>query len=530
MKRRQFLQTTGVSALLARGALAQGARPKAPFHVLFSNDTTNILSCTSPYHRAREPFRPEMLEATVDETAGTGVEVHMLQPAHGWVPWWPSTVYPLAEHHRWWREYFGVDVRNTVHDYIMGGGDLFDVFIKRCRARGQAPFISLRLNDKHHLTYIDTPKNTQGPHAICRFYAEHPEYRLDPKRGPQDWAIPEVRAYKLSLIREICENYDIDGFELDFMRYPEFFRLDETTRGQRVEIMTGFITEVRELLDRTARDGGRRWLCARIPCYLADCDNIGIDLPSAVRAGVDMLDLSASYFTEQNTDLAKMRALVPEAAVYLEMTHCTATGTRLTEGGGDNFIFRRATDEQFYTTAHLAYSRGADGVSAFNFVYYREHGSEGRGPFNEPPFHVFEHLGDPDWLARQPQHFFISDRSFFGQRVLPKRLEPGKSVALTLDMAPPAVGWKTDGRLRIQTREPMGEGRLTAKLNGTALDPNPDISEPYANPYPPMLGTPESLRAWTVPPDVPQDGPNGIEVAMIEGEPIDIVFVDLAIR
>ncbi len=529
MNRRRFIQAIGTSALLAHPALAQPERRKAPFRVLFSNDTTNILSCTSPYHEKREPFRPEMLEATVDETAGTGVEVHMLQPAHGWVPWWPSKVYPLEEHHRWWREHYGVELRNTVHDYILGGGDLFDVFIKRCRLRGLTPFISLRLNDQHHLTYVDTPKNTRGPHAICRFYVEHPEYRLDPKRGPHNWAIPEARAYKFAFIREICENYDIDGFELDFMRHPNFFRLDETTRGQRVEIMTGFISQVRQLLDRTAAPGRRRWLCARMPCYLADCEDIGIDLPAAASAGVDMLNLSASYFTEQQSDLPKMRKLAPDAAMYLEMTHCITTGQRLTKSGGDNFIFRRTTNEQFYTTAHLAYARGADGVSAFNFVYYREHGSEGRGPFNEPPFHVFEHLGDPAWLARQPQHYFITDRSFFGERRLPKRVEPGKPVTLTLDMAPPAGGWKRPGKLRIQSREPFGESRLVATLNGTELRPNPDTSEPYPNPYSPMLGTPETLCAWTVPASTLKDGPNRVEITLTDGNPADIVFIDLAV-
>ena len=52
-------------------------RPKPPFKVLYSNDFTNIQSCVSPYHSKGQEWTPEMLEATVDETAGTGVEVHM---------------------------------------------------------------------------------------------------------------------------------------------------------------------------------------------------------------------------------------------------------------------------------------------------------------------------------------------------------------------------------------------------------------------------------------------------------------------
>lgn len=83
-------------------------RQKAPFKVLFSNDMTNIEICVSPYHKKGELFRPEMLEATVDETAGTGVEVHMLQPGLGWVPLWKSKAYPLDEHCRWLQQTYGL--------------------------------------------------------------------------------------------------------------------------------------------------------------------------------------------------------------------------------------------------------------------------------------------------------------------------------------------------------------------------------------------------------------------------------------
>jgi len=74
MKRLVFSVLFAVCAFAA----AQAA-DKAPFRVLFSNDTTNIISNVSPFHKRGESFRPEMLEASVDETAGC-VDVHMLQP------------------------------------------------------------------------------------------------------------------------------------------------------------------------------------------------------------------------------------------------------------------------------------------------------------------------------------------------------------------------------------------------------------------------------------------------------------------
>jgi hypothetical protein len=36
-----------------------------------------------------------------------------------------------------------------------------------------------------------------------------------------------------------------------------------------------------------------------------------------------------------------------------------------------NEVYRKMTPEQFCTTAHLAFARGGNGVSAFTFIYFR---------------------------------------------------------------------------------------------------------------------------------------------------------------
>ena len=97
-----------LAILLTTSAVSTAyASEKAPFRVLFSNDTTNITSNTSPFHERGEPFGPEKLEASVDETVGCA-DVHMLQPGGGWVPWWKSEVCPTDEHYRWLKEKAGV--------------------------------------------------------------------------------------------------------------------------------------------------------------------------------------------------------------------------------------------------------------------------------------------------------------------------------------------------------------------------------------------------------------------------------------
>ena len=533
----------------APGAAAK--RPKAPFKVLYSNDFTNT-SCVSPFNLRsdRSGWKPEKLQATVDETAGLGVDVHLLQPGHCWLPWWPSKVYSMQEHYRWWRERYGKAPTRPEHEYILRGGDPLRAFVERCRLRGMKPFISFRLNDGHHLEKVSTNARWSGRHTICKFYVEHPEYILGPEpaqtysrvRLLQNWAISQVRDYKFRLIQEVCENYDIDGIELDYLRHHGYLRQDQTTSRQRADIMAGFVRRVRGALDRTARRGQYRWLCVRVPCYVAFFDPLGIDLPRMADAGVDMVNVSASYFTVQQSDMAAIKRLVPHKAVYLEMCHTTRLGRALSSKGYGRNTYRRTTDSQYYTAAHLAYARGLDGVSLFNFVYYREHANRDRGPFCEPPFHVVPHLSDPAWLSVQPQHYIWrvnqsvqvhpNGRSPRLQNAqFPETFTPGHTAVWTLDMAPPRSGWQADGVLRIQCDSSLGETEWQARLNGTPLTPTPDVREPYPSPYPSVLGSPDQHRAWVVPKQFVRDGKNEIAVTMASGEPSKgIVFVDIGIR
>jgi hypothetical protein len=585
--RRQLLAATAV-ALAARAtnrgrpaaaaaAEAAAERPAAPpdrrppFRVLYSNDTTNITTCVSPFHRRGEPFRPGMLEATVDEVAGRGVDAHLLQPGVGWVPWWPSKVYPAAEHYAWVEATFGVKP-DPFGRYLLAGGDLVQVFVDRCRKTGQAPFVSLRLNDGHHKEWARYRKGDPVPpdkaaggkglagkvpggvaQGLSKFYVEHPEYRIGPDPADwmqrvQNWLVPEVRAHKLAFVRELCEGYDLDGFELDFLRHHSFFQLDKTTPAERSAVMTGFVKDVRAVLDGTARGGRRRWLSVRVPCYLPALAALGLDPPALAAVGADLFNVSASYFAVQQSDLSAIRRSVPDAFVYQELCHSVWNGRRLA-AGNDAFDFRRTTPEQYRTAAHLAYvgaggaagdvggagdARGAvDGVSLFNFAYYREFGDPtNRGPFHEPPFDVIASLGQPPAVAAGPQHYFLAPgwkQPFTKALDLPRNVSAGQAAAFDLTLAPPTGGWRRGGRLRIQGEATLGDGAWSATLNGIALAASSDVAEPYPSPYRGLIGKPDELRAWAVPAAVPRAGANRLELTLTSGAKARVAYVDLAL-
>ena len=173
---------------------------KPPYRVLFNNDMTNITNCISPYHQKNQPFSPEMIEKSVDETAGIGVDAHLLCPGACWVPWWPSKVYP--DHTEYTRNRLGrAPNPGSIEEYVANGGDVVRPFIERCRSKGIAPLITFRLNDGHHI-WIDDLEMSNLEWYVPRFFVEHPEYRL--KEGMHNWSIPEVRDYKFSLINNFC--------------------------------------------------------------------------------------------------------------------------------------------------------------------------------------------------------------------------------------------------------------------------------------------------------------------------------------
>lgn len=481
--------------------------PKAPFKVLYSNDFTN-LGIVSSFHPKGAAFERGDLRESVLEARGAAV--HMLQPAHGQVPWWPSSIYSLATHHTWWAEHYGIPVEQqripAQHREIMAGWDSFADYLSACREAGQRAFVSMRLNDTHHLQHAAEPRCQTAYHSISRFYVEHPEYRLKGLGSGLDWARPEVRELMFAYIEEICNTYDLDGFELDFMRFPNFFR-DAVPVEERVRLITGFVSRVSGVLGNRRGGDRKRWLCARVPGQLEQMSEVGISLPEMVDAGVDMVNLSASYFTGPYQEVRVVRGLLPDAAIYVEMCHTTLTGKVVNRKGGDNFTFLRTTDQQYYTAAHMAYEQGADGVSLFNFVYTREHGSNTavRGPWSEPPFHILPHLKDPAWLARQSQWYVLANT--WHVKPFPARSEPTEPLVCRLDMAPGGTHVE-NGVLRLLSKGIENTGKWTVLLNGEILQEVPTVAKPLPHPHDANLNLSGTYWCFALPRSIVRRGAN----------------------
>ncbi|MFA7343070.1 MAG: hypothetical protein WC003_02085 [Terrimicrobiaceae bacterium] len=525
-----------------------------PFRVLYYNDLVNLLSCESPFHHQGEDFDVSMIDRSVDETGGLGVDAYFLQAGSGHLPLYPSAIYGMAEHVAWWKEHFGTDPlegeEGSFLRWILDGGDVIARFRERVRGWGQAFFISQRLNDVHFAECAGVPGNRKGAHWLSRFYAGHlgdqlgdrTQYWFDWAPRALDWRNPEIPAYHLGLIKEQCERYDIDGFDLDFMRFPAFFA-EDVPRRERVEILADFIAGVRSILDRTAK-GTRRLLSARVPALRNKDEGIGIDLELWTRLGVDFYTVSSFYYTCQEVDFEETRRQAASVPLFLELTHATRVGEFLENSWGktvDAFTFRRTTPFQYYTTAALGYAAGFDGAAVYNFQYYRPHGSGNRGPFNEPPFDILPRLGNPEMLGRFPQHYFLSGSHYVQHSVppgsppeergaqLPRDLLPGGEISLKFRVLSEAGG---PGVFRVETELPSDiQDAVEVRFNGVETAGIASLEEAFPFQMSPLTNISGRGAAWVVP---GQSGSGTIEVFLAAkpclGSGCRIVFADLSFR
>lgn len=506
------------------------------YQALFNSDTTHIEQCASPYHKTNQdtPLTKKMVQAAVTEALDAGADCYVITPGHCWTPWWPSEY--LAAHNKWYFDAFGgSNTGNPFWTYIhVKKNDFIQQQIDVCRERGAGVFIDFRMNDAHMVGQTD-PKKASIAFA-AEIFVDHPEYRIGSmsdgtRENVLDFRHAAVREQKLNLIRELIERYEIDGFELDFCRRFAFFNTDKTTESERIAIMTDFVRQVREMLDRaTERDGRYRDLSVRIPIWSDQYGRMGIDLAAFESAGVTIFNFTSSYFLSQDFYLEPLKAQLEHAKVYCELNPITAYSTD--EDG--KRIHRRALPEQYATVARKAYAQGADGLSFFNFQYYRgDRQGKGDEPLTEPPWEVIELVKDRDRVKKSAQYYW------YGQTwrdlvttswKLPKTLVAGFRNDFSMYLTVPEDGWSSDGVFRVQSLDELSEREFTVTVNGKTLERIPYSGEAYPNPYTQMRGTAENYACFRVPKALLRAGENRIEVTLVSGRSVELCFVDLTVQ
>ena len=181
------------------------------------------------------------------------------------------------------------------------GEDPHAALIQRGHELGMHVYASVRMND-NHFGGMQPGEMEQSKHpSLTQFRRSHPEYLLGDRVGEWfalsfDFAISEVRERRFNTIKELCENSDWDGVELDWQRHA--FHFDEDYGYRMRYTLTDIQRAVRTLTNEISERRGKPfYLAARVNGYLEMCDRIGYDIKTWVEEDlVDKVMKEILYF------------------------------------------------------------------------------------------------------------------------------------------------------------------------------------------------------------------------------------------
>lgn len=356
-------------------------------------------------------------------------------------------------------------IRENAKRLMEAGTDPVAVVVEHGHRAGLEVFVCMRINDIHD-TRLEGGVEDPLMSPVKR---RHPDWLLGEegsRRTAYNFALPQVREYKLALAREAIENYDLDGLDWDFCRHPFLFPQGREAEG--APLLTELLGGIRRALDEKGERVGRRLsLSVRVPGSPDEALAQGMDVRSWLAKG--LLDILIVGYQPGN----KHRLPVEE---YVEAAR--GTGTQVVAQGLGLFQQPRPLsakliwNEKDYYTAEMCravaaahYRAGAQGIFVFNNHYLQvvRDRNYDRLPWKE--------LGDPQAIARKDKHY-LADQKMWGAGRLPLELaKAGDEAEISLDVADDLEAASRDGvlksaALRLLVDHLTPPDRLEVTLNG----------------------------------------------------------------
>jgi hypothetical protein len=288
---------------------------------------------------------------------------------------------------------FGVFSHNTkigtmrTNEIIIEGKiDPLQVMVDFARENDIEIFWSMRMNDVH---------DAWQPKIIPEFKKEHPEYLIGsvekrPAYGEWtavDYGHPKIRDLAFRYFKEVCQNYDIDGIELDFFRHPVLFKHKPglPVSQEELDLMTELMVRIREMTDEVGIEKGHSILIAiRVPDSVEYCKAIGIDLERWLAEDLVDLLIVSGYFRINPWEYSVNLGHKYGVQVYASLDESRVKGNEKEPV--------RNSIQSYRARAMNAWDAGIDGIYMFN--YFNQRGK------------AWKELGDPEVLKKLDKVYF----------------------------------------------------------------------------------------------------------------------------
>ena len=366
---------------------------------------------------------------------------------------------------------------NKTADFIEQGTDPLKIMVDFCKKHGIEIFWSMRMNDTH-----DAWGGWYSEYLFPKLKREHPEWLVASKAkrsrhggwSAVDFGRPEIRDLAFRYVQEVCQDYDVDGVELDFFRHPVFFKchaMGQDCGPEECAMMTDMLRRIRRMTEEVGLKRGRPILVGvRVLDSVEANRAIGLDVAGWLEEGLVDLMAVSGYF----------RLSPWETSVELGHKHGVPVYPCLSESRmrGQPGKLRQSL-ASYRARAMNVWAGGADGVYLFN-------------SFN-PKSPLWSELGDPGKLATMDKLYTTGARGTRvigswlpgGKRFLrrsavspeaPLALKPGEPVTVELRVgediaAQEARGFDADVTLRLQVKGLADPGDLGVRFNDKPLNP-----------------------------------------------------------
>lgn len=378
----------------------------------------------------------------------------------------------------------GMFTNNLVRTFLEKGIDPLRVMTDFGRTNDIEVFWSMRMNDTH-----DGSRAAYGPimFRANNLKLEHPEYLIGSKDKRQkygawsavDYGVSEIRDLAFRYCEEVCQNYDIDGIELDFFRHAFLFKC--SSRGEscgetELKQMTELIRRIRTMTEREGRKRNRPILLAvRVPDSVEYCKVIGLDLERWLADGLIDLLVVSGY-----TQLNSWEYSVELGHKYGVKVYPSLDESRIADEAARNL---RQTPATFRGRAMNIWASGADGVYMFNFF--------------DPHSSLWRELGDPNSIIKQDRNYFASVRGVGSMPVAHKEfirvttLNPGAPIEIKTNGTD--VSFYVGEGLRKQSKTGASRAELRLQMKG---NPEPSSVDFKLNGR--KLSQPSTTNDWIV--------------------------------
>jgi hypothetical protein len=467
LTRREALQTAALtlaSTLVPRSAGATTPGRIAGHRNLFNGDCTFLFG-DEFVPDIKGKYGKENLHWFIDLLADCGIDTYVNNPI-AQVPWYPSKRTPniLTRYKRGDRDFFrkhyrpgaakdrvelaiDEDVRrlNRYLDLAEADVNWVEEIARACRRRRISPWLSVRMNDGHGAnswegSYMNCDLQRQAKYRLSGKEI-NPQGGINPLTQLLDYSHPEVRDYMFLVIRELIEDYDYEGLELDWLRQP--YCIEPPASRDEVDTMTRWHAQVRELTRTRARQTGKPFpLGLRIPCRLGQLKAIGLDVQAMAEAGiVDFVNFSNAWQTTWDVPYDQLRRDLRDRVAFYGVIEDAPNWLNVYDPKAKKKSNRllSTSPELLRGNAAGKLVMGVDGIETFNYFCSDEFVHDvkdepglpraaGERPARYPMLH---HLDKLEELRGQPKQYTLATREGAWQvrhmehaEQLPALLEP----------------------------------------------------------------------------------------------------------